>query len=149
MTNEQMQKLKRKAEAAGGQYWQVGRFVDSHKYDHQSDEWKRQRCSEEMLTVRGPGEIGSPECNPIAKTVLPEFSAHIAAANPQAVLALIERVEELEKVVPEKLLHLPPANPHCKECHGTGFYGDHGTGVKGNHEYQVCECRLAKEATDD
>ncbi|MCK4821193.1 hypothetical protein KA005_35840 [bacterium] len=28
----------------------------------------------------------------------------------------------------------------CEECHDTGWYGDNGPGIKGNREYQRCEC---------
>jgi len=28
----------------------------------------------------------------------------------------------------------------CEVCHDTGWYGDNGPGIKGNREYQRCEC---------
>ena len=28
----------------------------------------------------------------------------------------------------------------CELCHDTGWYGDSGPGIKGNSEYQRCEC---------
>lgn len=30
--------------------------------------------------------------------------------------------------------------PSCELCEGTGFYGDNGPGIKGNDEWQECEC---------
>jgi len=27
----------------------------------------------------------------------------------------------------------------CEACHGTGYYGDNGPGIKGNREYQPCD----------
>jgi hypothetical protein len=29
----------------------------------------------------------------------------------------------------------------CEQCHDTGWYGDNGPGIKGNREYQPCECQ--------
>jgi len=28
----------------------------------------------------------------------------------------------------------------CETCHDIGWYGDNGPGIKGNREYQRCEC---------
>jgi len=28
----------------------------------------------------------------------------------------------------------------CEQCHDTGFCGDMGPGVRGNHEYGPCDC---------
>jgi hypothetical protein len=33
----------------------------------------------------------------------------------------------------------PLAN--CENCGNTGFYGDNGPGIQGNHEYHHCGCR--------
>lgn len=30
----------------------------------------------------------------------------------------------------------------CDLCKDTGWYGDNGPGIKGNDEYQKCECRI-------
>jgi len=36
----------------------------------------------------------------------------------------------------------------CKLCRDTGWYGDNGPGIKGNNEYQRCECgQLGKVGT--
>lgn len=29
----------------------------------------------------------------------------------------------------------------CEVCYDTGWYGDNGPGIKGNREYQRCECK--------
>jgi len=29
---------------------------------------------------------------------------------------------------------------YCEQCHDTGWYGDNGPGIKGNWEYNPCEC---------
>lgn len=34
----------------------------------------------------------------------------------------------------------------CENCGGTGFYGDNGSGIKGNREYVECECRSEPRA---
>lgn len=31
-------------------------------------------------------------------------------------------------------------DPNCPDCHGTGWYGDNGPGIKGNSEWCPCEC---------
>jgi DnaJ-class molecular chaperone len=30
--------------------------------------------------------------------------------------------------------------PKCEDCRDTGWYGDLGPGIRGNREYQRCEC---------
>lgn len=30
----------------------------------------------------------------------------------------------------------------CEDCKGTGWYGDNGPGIKGNEEYNKCECAV-------
>jgi hypothetical protein len=32
-----------------------------------------------------------------------------------------------------------PVDPNCEYCRGTGWYGDHGPGIKGNSEYMPCD----------
>jgi protein gp37 len=32
------------------------------------------------------------------------------------------------------------SRPWCDDCHGTGWYGDNGPGIKGNREYVHCDC---------
>ena len=34
----------------------------------------------------------------------------------------------------------PTKKYKCETCHDTGWYGDNGPGIKGNNEYQRCEC---------
>lgn len=31
----------------------------------------------------------------------------------------------------------------CELCNNTGWYGDNGPGIKGNQEYNPCECKDA------
>lgn len=37
--------------------------------------------------------------------------------------------------------HTPEKQAVCEQCLGTGYYGDHCAGIKGNSEYVVCECQ--------
>lgn len=32
----------------------------------------------------------------------------------------------------------------CEACRGTGFYGDNGSGIAGNREWQRCECAVGR-----
>ena len=35
----------------------------------------------------------------------------------------------------------------CETCQDTGWYGDNGPGIKGNNEYQRCECKCTPTGT--
>ena len=35
----------------------------------------------------------------------------------------------------------------CELCYDTGWYGDNGPGIKGNKEYQRCECMTETKTT--
>jgi hypothetical protein len=37
-------------------------------------------------------------------------------------------------------------NDYCDLCRDTGFYGDNGAGMRGNREYQPCECDAASRS---
>ena len=58
--------------------WQMSRFVDSPRYRFESKKWKAEQDARERLIIRGPGRVGSPECNPVA-TVLHEEDAPLVA----------------------------------------------------------------------
>ena len=36
----------------------------------------------------------------------------------------------------------PAFDKKCELCQDTGWYGDNGPGIRGNREYQPCECRM-------
>lgn len=40
-------------------------------------------------------------------------------------------------------------NATCETCNGTGWYGDHGPGIKGNNEYTRCNCGVNAAMTYD
>lgn len=47
--------------------WQRGRFVDGPKYKYVKKRLKDEWCEEEKRTIRGPGIVGTPGCNVIAR----------------------------------------------------------------------------------
>jgi len=80
--------------------WQRSRFVDSPKYRNRSDQWKKEMRAHERLTIRGPGLVGTPSCNPVLtfrsamdsdidaiialRNAYPTLRQHIAAAERKA-----------------------------------------------------------------
>ena len=87
--------LRKLAEAATPGPWQQSRFVDSPHYSHMGQLWKESRIAEEAMMLRGPGRIGSPECNPVASVPDPDTRAYIAAASPDVILALLDERDKL------------------------------------------------------
>lgn len=55
-------------------FWQRSRFVDKPEYRHMSPEWKREREKEESRIIRGPGAVGTPECNAVFKVEGPNVT---------------------------------------------------------------------------
>ena len=90
--------LREKAEAATPGPWQESRFVDKRQYAHMGADWHLARAEEEARVVRGPGVVGSPECNQIAVAQYAEDRAYIAAADPQTIIALLDVVEAAKEV---------------------------------------------------
>ncbi len=76
--------------------WQRSRFVDSSRYDGMPESWKEARRREEKRTIRGPGDVGTPECNAVFKVegdVTDDVMDFIADA-PEMVRALLEELGE-------------------------------------------------------
>lgn len=83
MTLRDLDEIKARCEAATLGPWKHSMFVDSHRYDRMSDEWKQNADRmERELVVRGPGTIGTPGCNVVLKFdhVLPGDMAFIIHA---------------------------------------------------------------------
>ena len=89
--------LKAKAEAAGKEWWQQGRFLDLPQYARQSPEWKEAAQQRELRTVfvhfstldQGTGRVRIADCPHI------EHAAFIAAANPAVILAILAELDAL------------------------------------------------------
>ena len=95
VTKEDRARLRALVEAATPGPWQESRFVHHRKYSRMSAEWVAERYADEACTVRGPGEVGTGACNPVAKTSCKEDASFIAASR-TAVPALLDEVERLE-----------------------------------------------------
>ncbi len=75
LTRDQVEEWLRLAEAATPGPWQQSRFVDRGKYRAVSENMKQEWRRTEAITVRGPGEVGTPGCNRVGTAVTPEDRA--------------------------------------------------------------------------
>jgi hypothetical protein len=81
--------------------WQQSMFVDSHRYDKMTPTWKRDRAAEEALILRGPGEVGTSGCNPVANFAH-DYDLKLACALRNATSDILHAVELLEEAERER-----------------------------------------------
>lgn len=66
MIREREVVIRERLRAATPGPWQRSRFVDQPRYARMGPEWKNQAAVQEATVIRGPGVVGSPECNLVA-----------------------------------------------------------------------------------
>lgn len=74
--------------------WQRSRFVELKQYRTMSKAWKRARRIEEAKIIRGPGQIGDPGCNVVARVECDnpaDFTLMVAAADMLEILEWLDR----------------------------------------------------------
>lgn len=108
--------LRAKAEKATPGPWQRSYYVPKkHGYDPMNVA-ATNGDAHEKRTIRGPGVVGTPECNIVLKVEYSEHMANldfIAAANPASVIALLNYIDDLKASVYEHCGLCLPNDP-CK-----------------------------------
>jgi hypothetical protein len=47
--------------------------------------------------------------------------------------------------IPQDEKKVCPPRKYCPDCEGTGWCGDNGPGIKGNSEYNRCDCTIYRD----
>lgn len=103
MTKFKLEQIKKALEKLP--YWQRSCFVDHSSYRHMPERWKRARREDEQRVFRGPGLVGSSECNAVFEIKGPyanfgDFLDFIGNSQTH-VRDLVEEVETLRAALKE------------------------------------------------